>query len=467
MVPVTFSLLPGSVGAPRRERGLGGDFGQIESLLRVATMPRRNLFVIVAVAVVCLLCYQKAERGRFGRVLVDAMEQIDRRYVEPVAPAELFAGAMEGMVARLNDPYSAYIDPEQLRKFNEAIDARFGGVGIQVALDPKTGELTVISPLPGTPAHRGGIRPGDRILRIDRRSTQGLSLEDAVVLLRGKPGESVILTVLHPGEQTPVDLPVVREVIQVETVLGDLHHADGSWDFFLQGQEGIGYVRITNFAEHTSGELEAALAELVEGGMQGLILDLRDNPGGLLRSAVEASDLFVKDGVIVSTRSRGGVVRDSFIARPGNELTGFLMVVLVNRYTASAGEIVAACLQDYQLAAVVGERTWGKGTVQEVIELDARAGALRLTTATYWRPSGKNIHKPADQENNGDWGVRPDEGCEVVVDNLALVRLREQRHRRDVYHPHGAVPEELPDILAEDPQLRRAVECLEEKLQGP
>jgi len=430
-------------------------------------MPRRNLFIMTAVAVVCMLCYQKAERGRFGRVLVDAMDQIHRRYVEPVAPEELFAGAMEGMVARLNDPYSAYIDPEQLQEFNEAIDARFGGVGIQVSLDPKTGELTVISPLAGTPAHRQGIRPGDHILRIDGRSTQGLSLEDAVVLLRGRPGEPVALTVLHLGEQTPVELSIVREVIHVETVLGDLRRPDGSWDFFLQGQDGIGYVRITNFAERTTSELEDALAQLVEGGMKGLILDLRDNPGGLLRSAVEAGDLFVEKGVIVSTRSRGGVVRDKFMARAGNEFAGFPIVVLVNRFSASAAEIVAACLQDYQLATVVGERTWGKGTVQEVIDLDARAGALRLTTATYWRPSGKNIHKPAGKENNGDWGVRPDEGCEVVLDDAALVRLREQRHRRDVYHPNGAAPAELPDILADDPQLQRALERLKEKLQGP
>lgn len=429
-------------------------------------MPRRNLFVIVAVTAVCVLCYQKAERSRFGRVLVDAMEQVQRRYVEPVAPAELFAGAMEGMVARLSDPYSAYIDPEQFRKFNEAIGARFGGLGIQVSLDAKTGELVVISPLAGTPAHRQGIRPGDRILRIDGRSTQGLSLDDAVLLLRGKPGEPVVLSVLHQGESAPVEISLVREVIHVETVLGDLHHPDGTWDFFLGGEEGIGYVRITNFAERTTSELEDALAQLLEGGVSGLILDLRDNPGGLLRAAVEVSDLFIAEGVIVSTRGRGGVVREKFVARAGNEFPSFPMVVLVNHNTASAAEIVAACLQDYQRAAVVGERTWGKGTVQEVLELDAQAGALRLTTATYWRPSGKNIHKPAGEEDNGEWGVRPDEGCEVVLDGPALLRMREQRHRRDVYHPDGPPPEQPPSILPDDPQLRRAVEYLKAKLAG-
>jgi len=427
-------------------------------------MPRRNLFVMAVVVAGCLLCYQKAQRGRFGRVLVEAMDEIHRRYVEPVSPAELFAGAMEGMVARLGDPYSAYIDPEKFREFTEAIDARFGGVGIQVSLDPKTGELMVISPLPGTPAHRKGIRPGDRIVRIDGRSTQGLSLEDAVVLLRGKPGEPVVLSVLHEGEETPVDISLVREVIHVETVLGDLHRPDGTWNYFLAGQQGIGYVRITNFAERTTRELEDALAQLVEGGMRGLILDLRDNPGGLLRTAVEVSDLFIESGVIVSTRGRNGVVREQYTARAGNEPTDCPMVVLVNHQTASAGEIVAACLQDYRRARIVGERTWGKGTVQEVIELDARTGALRLTTATYWRPSGKNIHKPAGEESNGEWGVRPDEGCEVVLDEQSLIRLRQARHRRDVFHPQGAPVEQLPDILAEDPQLRRAVECLQEML---
>ena len=244
-------------------------------------MPRRNLFWLIAVTVISLACYQRVQHDPYGRVLANAMSRIEQRYIEPVKPAELFEGAMEGMLGDLDD-YSAYVRPAKLQEFHETIDQQFGGVGMEVGIDPKTKQLTVLSPLVGSPAYKAGILAGDAILRIDAAGTQGMSLNDAVGLLRGKPGSAVTLTVLHEGDDKPDEIKIVRDVIQVDTVLGDTRNADGSWNFFLDGHDRIGYVRITSFAEKTVEELRQALDWLVEHDMRGLVLDLRDNPGGLL-----------------------------------------------------------------------------------------------------------------------------------------------------------------------------------------
>jgi carboxyl-terminal processing protease len=441
-------------------------------------MPRNNLVLLVVVAVASLICHQQVKGHRYGRILVDVMDQISRRYIEPVPPEQLFQGAVGGMVNQLDDPYSAFIPPQDLGKLNEELDSEFGGVGMEVRIDPETNQLTVTCPLVGTPAHEKGILPGDRILRIDGRSTQGLSLDDAVGLMRGKPGEPVVLTILREGAEEPVEIELVRARIRVDTVLGDRRLADGTWDFFLDGHEGVGYVRVNKFSTETAGELRAALERLVERGMKGLILDLRDDPGGLLRSAVDVCDLFIESGVIVTTRGRDAVVRDRYEARARDTFRGFPMAVIVNRHSASASEIVAACLQDHGRAVIVGERTWGKGTVQEVIDLLDDAGALRLTTAGYWRPSGRNIHRPAHGKGSAeadDWGVEPDEGYRVSVEGDALVAMRLFRQRRDIYrrpasdnnHGNGDGPEADGgrQLLEVDPQLAKAVEYVLEATQ--
>src|SRR3990172_1152757 len=200
-------------------------------------MPRRNINLIVALTVVCLMCAVRA--SRYGRVLTYAMNQISLRSLEKTDQHELLEGALEGMMNQLDD-YSAYISPEVLAEFQESLDKEFGGVGIEIRIEPDTKELTVASPLVGTPAYEAGIRAGDKVLRIDGESTQGLSLQDAADRMRGKPGDPVTLTILHPDQEEPTDVQIVRAVIRVDTVLGDTRNADGSWNYFLEGHDRIG-----------------------------------------------------------------------------------------------------------------------------------------------------------------------------------------------------------------------------------
>jgi len=432
-------------------------------------MPRRNIALLVAIVLFSLICYQKARNdSRYGRILADAMSQIEDRYLEEIDEDELFEGAMEGMIGRLDD-YSAFITPSKLQEFNETLDAEFGGVGMEVRLDPKTRELTVTCPLVGTPAYEAGIRAGDKILRIDDHSTQGMGLKDAVALMRGKPGTPVSLSVLHQGDKEPVEISIMRAIIHVDTVLGDTRRADGSWNRFLEGGERIGYLRVNTFAKETADELRTALSWLVEHDMQGLILDLRNDPGGLLTAATEVCDMFIDSGVIVTTRRRDKSITEKYTATKAGTLGDFPMAVLVNQYSASASEIVAACLQDHGRAVVVGQRTWGKGTVQEVIDLGRKQGVLKLTTASYWRPSEKNIHRTSDAEEDDDWGVRPDKGYEVIVEDEDLQRLFDWRMKRDRFIPgsNGETPaEEQNGPFDDDPQLARAVEYIRKAVGG-
>jgi carboxyl-terminal processing protease len=432
-------------------------------------MPRRNLLFLLAVGIIALVCYQKIQTNQYGQMLSESLELIDRLSLEKVDPEELFEGAMDGMVERLNvgglDENSSYIPPKALTEFQEVIDQQFGGVGMEVSIDPKTRQMTVVSPLADTPAYIAGVRAGDRILRIDDHSTQGMSVKDAVSLMRGKPGDPVCITVLHQGEEKPVDIKIVRAVIQGKTIIGDTRNADGSWNYFLPGADRIGYLRISSFGEKTAEDLKQAVEWLVDHDMQGLILDLRDNPGGLFPVAKDVCDLFITSGAIVSTRGRDGRILETRLATGKGPFTKFPVVVLVNQYSASASEVVAACLQDHHRATIVGQRTYGKGTVQQVIELDDRRGALKLTTASYWRPSNKNIHRSRDAGENEDWGVRPDTGCEVQVDGDDLMRLRLWRLNRDISKAAEPMAVIKGGEKTVDRQLAKAVECLQKTME--
>lgn len=451
-------------------------------------MPRRTLYLLVIVPLVSLLCYHHVPESRFGPVLARTIRRIESDALERVEGQKLFEGAMAGMVGEL-DEYSNYIPPADLDQFHEDLDQQFGGVGMEVGIDPLTRRIIVLSPLVDTPAALAGVLAGDSLVKIDGESTEGMSLEDAVLRMRGRPGEPVTVTVIHEGSTEPIDLQLVRTVIQMETVIGDTRGADGTWNYFLEGAEKIGYLRITSFAENTGSELHEHVKWLAANGMRGLILDLRNNPGGLLDAACETADLFLDKGdVIVTTRNRDGVIREALVARDDGPFSKLPLVVLVNHESASASEIVSSALQDHRRAAVVGQRTWGKGTVQEVIELDKPFGALTLTTASYWRPSGRNIHRRQDASESDVWGVRPSPGGEVVLDDRQLASWLRWRMRRDAGRPteESAVkPEgdagndpgvplddaEIPsgDVPppAADVQLQRALELLERSLTKP
>ncbi len=425
-------------------------------------MPRRNLYILILAVAAAWVCSARA--WRHGQLLRFAANEIHYRYLEPVDDDDLFQGALEGMMSRL-DEYSSYISPEMMAQFEENLGQRFGGIGVEIVLDPETKELTVASPLVGSPAYEAGVRAGDKILRIDGESTQGMSLADAAERLRGEPGRAVTLSVLHYGEKEPVDVKVVRAIVHVDTVLGDTRNADGSWNYFLDlpGCRQIGYLRINSFSDNTLDELQRALEWLLDHDMKGLILDLRNNPGGLLASAVAVCDLFIADGVIVSTRGRNGQIRRLFTATREGTLPQFPMAVLVNQYTASAGEIVAACLQDHCRAVIVGQRTFGKGTVQELINMPGDNGMLKLTMAGYWRPSNKNIHRRPGATEEDTWGVEPNEGYEVKIDATELAELLRARAERDRVQIEEEPPPETPATEVtpyHDPQLQKAIEYI-------
>jgi carboxyl-terminal processing protease len=363
------------------------------------------------------------------RLMVDVIDEVDRKYVrelDPEAKRKLVEDMINGGLERL-DPHSNFINAKRLKQFAKESKGEFGGVGIQVSTDSR-GILQVISPLVGTPAYEAGVLAGDLIVKIDGKSTETITLSDAVEMIQGEPGQKVTLTVLHEGSKEPVDLEMVRAVIRVQSVMGDTRKAGHpeDWDFFIDPENKIAYVRLVNFSETTAKELRGTLNQLQQEGVRGLILDLRLNPGGLLKAAVEVTNLFLPEGRIVSTRGRTGQ-EEAYDADERRAVLGSAaecpMAILVNRFSASASEIVAAALQDHQRAVVIGERTFGKGSVQSVVKMEDGASAMKLTTGSYERPSGKNIHRFTDAKETDDWGVQPNNsGYLLTASSLASLK---------------------------------------------
>jgi carboxyl-terminal processing protease len=420
--------------------------------------------------VVSLACYERADRNPYGRWFAEALDTVDRYYVEPVDEQKLFEGALGGMIGRL-DEYSAFLPRNLAPQFQQSLDQQYGGIGIEVTLEGEDRQLTVMSPLVGTPAYKAGVRAGDRILAIDGRATGNRPLDEIVHSLRGKPGDPVSITVMRKTQDQPIEFNLVRAKIKVDSILGDLRQGDGTWNYFLPGDDKIGYLRINAFGESTVEELNAALEWLTQRGCRGLVLDMRNNPGGLLQAAEEVCDLFLPEGaVIVTTRGRDALVRNEARATGAGNYQSLPLVVLVNDKSASAAEIVAACLQDHHRAAIVGERTWGKGTVQNVIPLEGGRSLLKLTIASYWRPNGHNIHRLESSTDGDEWGVKADPGCQVKLDEKQTAQWLDKRRQRDVVHGTERSPGEPAPVLPNDspvdfdPQLSRAVEVLNETL---
>jgi carboxyl-terminal processing protease len=413
-------------------------------------MPARNVLFLIVATLGCLAVWAGRERELPGRRFNEVLTLIESAHLEPVDADDLFDAAVAGAVARL-DEHSAFVRGVEGGDLESRSEQGFGGVGLELCLDDR-GALVVAAPLVGGPAWVAGIRSGDHIQGIDGEPTRNLTLTAAVARLRGRPGEPVTLRVeqagssgesegvatLDPGAEpmpTVRDVPLIREVVRIETVLGDRRHGDGTWDFFLEGEQGVALIRITSFGEQTVAELDAALAALAAAPPAALVIDLRGNPGGLFTAAVETCDRFLEEGPICGTRrrlDRGGPPQDIRQATPGSVLAGVPIAVLVDGLTSSTAEVVAACLQDRGRARVVGSRTAGKGTVQAVLPLGAGAGSLRLTTAEYLRPSGGRIHRAESAGDDAEWGVRPDVGCEVAPTGAAVERLRAWRRQRDL-----------------------------------
>ncbi len=316
----------------------------------------------------------------------DAFERVRANYVKPVDDGKLIDNAIEGMVASL-DPHSSYMDAKAFADMQITTKGEFGGLGIEVTMED--GLVKVISPIDDTPAAKAGIKPGDYIAAIDGTPVQGMALGDAIAKMRGPEGTKITVTILRTGAKKPFDLTMTRAVVKVDSVK---YHREGD----------IGYIRLTAFNEQTGPGLEKAVRELREQigpGIKGYVIDLRNNPGGLLDQAIEVSDDFLQSGEVVSTRGRHPEDTQRYDAKPGDITGGKPVVVLINAGTASASEIVAGALQDHRRATILGMTSFGKGSVQTIIPMPEGGGALRLTTARYFTPSGHSIQAE---------GIQPD-----------------------------------------------------------
>ncbi len=364
--------------------------------------------------------------------LVDTIEQVEENYVRPISRKELIEAAIAGVVAKL-DPYSNYIPEESVGEFRTDLENRFGGLGINVSLINK--KLTLVTPLANSPAYQAGLKPNDIILEIDGKSTKDQPLEKSIEQMRGNVGSKIVLTISRKGLEAPFDVSLDRDIIHKETVCGCSRQADDSWNYWIDAQKKIAYVRISMFSPNTGAELKTAMKSLSDANLQGLILDLRFNPGGVLGVAIETCDLFVDQGVIVSTRGRN-ISEKSWSAHAPGTLSGFPMVVLINKYSASAAEIVSACLQDHNRAVVMGERSWGKGSVQNVIEMNG--SALKLTTSGYYRPSGNNIHRMENMSESDTWGVSPNKGFEIKLTSVQYEQILWHQRTLDILNNSAA-----------------------------
>jgi len=358
-------------------------------------------------------------------LFADALTVIQSQYVDESTPKDLIYGALKGMLSSL-DPYSEFLKPQEYKDLKADTEGRFGGVGMEITL--KDGLVTVVSPLEDTPAWDAGIKAGDKIVKINDEIIKDFTLTDAVRLLRGDPGTEVKITAWRQKEKKMLDFKIVRAMIKIEDIK----------NVRIIDEPGIGYIRLVEFSEETPGDLTEALDSLLELGMKGLILDIRYNPGGLLDVAARVTERFLsKDKVIVTTRGRGSLQNLEFRSRKTSKYSELPMVVLINEGSASGSEILAGALQDYKRAIVIGEKTFGKGSVQTVVPL-SDGSAMKLTTSKYFTPLGRSIH--------GE-GISPD--IEIVYEQITKKESEENE-----------LPEEITDSLeleedSYDPFLKR------------
>ncbi len=409
-----------------------------------------SVLLVAGVAVVSGARFAASETGAYSelRAFSEVLSLVEENYVNEVDAKQLVRGAIEGMLRTL-DPHTGYLSPEFFREMQVETTGRFGGLGVEISI--RDGVLTVVTPIEGTPAYEVGVKAGDKIVRIEKESTKDLSLQEVVKRLRGKPGTQVKITVVRAGAPQPIDFTITRRIIRIKSVRSRMLPDE------------IAYIRVRSFQTNTGKEVESALSKLQEEGARALVLDLRNNPGGLLSQAVSVSNVFLKAGsLIVYTKGRMANQEHRFTSTTEARGEKIPMAVLVNAGSASASEIVAGALQDLGRAKIIGVKTFGKGSVQTVVPLSDGSG-LRLTTALYYTPKGRLIQ--------GE-GIEPDivstpyaEGAPRALREKDLPghlpSLSEQRGESTQTEP-GAAPTharrapENPD----DVQLTRAVEYL-------
>lgn len=372
------------------------------------------------------------------RTFTEIFGKVKSDYVESVGDKKLLEDAIHGMLAGL-DPHSAYLNPESFKEMRIGTEGKFGGLGIEVTME--NGFIKVVAPIDDTPAEKAGLKSGDVITRLDGTPVKGMSLNDAVKHMRGKPDTDIRLTVIREGESKPLEFVITRAVIKITSVKGQMI------------EPGYAYVRLSQFQAGTADSLRRKLSKLKEeasGELKGLILDLRNNPGGVLNGAIAVSDMFISNGLIVSTRGRLEDSTVEYTATPNDYLKNSPMVVLVNGGSASASEIVAGALQDHGRAIILGTKTFGKGSVQTILPIDNGA-ALKITTARYYTPSGRSIQET---------GIIPDvvtEDLEFKKKEVVADRLREANLQGHLVNENGSGGDDgvkdLPKTAASGPQI--------------
>ena len=380
---------------------------------------RKKIFIVFAVALGVFIITRFAVYGGMEKkknndlfkqveLFSDTLAIIQTDYVDEVKPKDLIYGALKGMLSSL-DPHSQFMDPDTYNELKVDTEGKFGGLGIEITI--KDGLLTVITPIEDTPAWKAGIKAKDRIVKINNDLTRDMTLTDAVKKLRGKVGEAVTITVLRESEKKLLEFKIVRGVIKIQDIKGARILEDG-----------IGYIRLVEFRENTAAEMDKALVILKKAGLNAIILDLRNNPGGLLDSAVEVSERFLEKGkIIVSTKGRIASQNMEFTAGYSNPIVDMPMVVLINEGSASGSEIVAGAMKDYKRAIILGVKSFGKGSVQTIIPL-TDGSALRLTTSKYYTPANKMIH---------GIGIYPD----ITVEEAKVSILDKEDDVKDANNP--------------------------------
>lgn len=410
-------------------------------------LPLRSLALSISAA--CAFGVYATDNARDGelpledlRLFAQVFDQIRHAYVDEVDDSTLLTQAIAGMLQGL-DAHSAYLVEDAYTSLQESTSGTFGGIGIEVGLED--GFIKVITPIDDTPAQRAGIQAGDLIIKIDDQMVKGLTLQEAVARMRGPGGSEIRLSILREGSGTPLELTLLRDTIRVSSVRSQTL------------EPGFGYVRIAQFQEGTARQFRSAIKELAkhnEGGLKGLVLDLRNNPGGLLQGSIDVSNALLNDGLIVSTRGRITGSNSNAYASSGDVLNGLPLVVLINGGSASAAEIVAGALQDHRRALIVGTRSFGKGSVQTVLPLD-ETRAIKLTTARYYTPSGRSIQVD---------GIQPD----IVVERASIQPLgdanaiSEASLQRHLDHENGSESRAraAESVPIEDNQLFEALNIL-------
>jgi len=373
------------------------------------------------------------------RTFTEVFTTIKKHYVDEANSKELILSAIKGMVKSL-DPHSAYLTPQEYKEFQTETKGEFGGIGIQIGI--KDGALTVIAPIEDTPAWKAGIKAGDKIIKIDGQSTKDMNINDAVSRMRGPKGKPVTLTIQRDEWKEPKDITIIRDIIKIKSVK------------FKMIENEIGYIKLTQFQETTAHDLANALKTLKEKGMKSLILDLRNNPGGLLNIAVDVTEQFLPPKyLVVSIKGKSGERMDYYTEGLKPTYTDLPMIVIVNQGSASASEIVAGALQDWERSLILGIQTFGKGSVQSLIPL-SDGSALKLTTAKYYTPKGRSIHAV---------GINPDIVVKLETKNgreVPVIREKdlEQHLKGEKVEPKETAPQEVDE--KDDNQLQRAIDIL-------